>query len=82
MPRLAATLYHVKKRSRGLNYGSNRVRFTGQVPAGSRVRLRQKIKAVEPVEGGGVRITSESTMEVEGAAHPALVAETISMQFE
>ena len=82
VPRLAATLYHVKKRSRGLNYGSNRVRFTGQVPAGSRVRLRQKIKAVEPVEGGGVRITSESTMEVEGAARPALVAETISMQFE
>ena len=82
VPRLAATLYHVKKRSRGLNYGSNRVRFTGQVPAGSRVRLRQKIKAVEPVEGGGVRITSESTMEVEGAPHPALVAETISMQFD
>ena len=82
VPRLAATLYHVKKRSRGLNYGSNRVRFTGQVPAGSRVRLRQKIKSVEPVESGGVRITSESTMEVEGAARPALVAETISMQFE
>jgi acyl dehydratase len=82
VPRLAATLLRVKKRSRGLNYGSNRVRFTGQVPAGSRVRLRQKIKAVEPVEGGGVRITSESTMEVEGATRPALVAETISMQFE
>jgi len=29
-----------------------------------------------------VRITSESTMEVEGATRPALVAETISMQFE
>ena len=82
VPRLAATLYHVKMRSRGLNYGSNRVRFTGQVPAGSRVRLRQTIKAVEPVAGGGVRITSESTMEVEGASRPALVAETISMQFE
>jgi len=82
VPRLAATLLRVKKRSRGLNYGSNRVRFTGQVPAGARVRLRQKIKAVEPVEGGGARITSESTMEVEGATRPALVAETISMQFE
>src|SRR5467141_4570330 len=73
VPRLAATLYRVKKRSRGLNYGSNRIRFTGQVPAGSRIRLRQKIKAVEPVDGGGVRITSESTVEVEGAARPALV---------
>ena len=53
VPRLASTLYRVKKRSRGLNYGSNRVRFTGQVPAGSRIRLRQRIKSVEPVEGGG-----------------------------
>ncbi|HEV2098718.1 MAG TPA: MaoC family dehydratase, partial [Stellaceae bacterium] len=82
VPRLAATLYRVKSRSRGLNYGSNRVRFTGQVPAGSRVRLRQTIKSVEPTENGGVRITSESTMEVEGVSRPALVAETISMQFE
>ena len=81
VPRLGQTLYRVKQRSRGLNYGSNRVRFTGQVPAGSRIRLRQKIKSVDPVEGG-VRITSESTVEVEGAARPALVAEIISMQFD
>jgi acyl dehydratase len=82
VPRLAATIYRVKNRSRGLNYGSNRVRFTGQVPAGSRIRLRQKIKSVEPMDGGGVRITSESTMQVEGSDRPALVAETISLQFE
>ena len=81
VPRLAQTIYRVRRRSRGLNYGSNRIRFTGQVPAGSRIRLRQKIKAVDPVEGG-VRITSENTVEVEGAARPALVAETISMQFD
>ena len=81
VPRLAQTIYRVKKRSRGLNYGSNRIRFTGQVPAGSRIRLRQKIKAVDPVEGG-VRITSENTVEVEGAERPALIAETISMQFD
>jgi acyl dehydratase len=81
VPRLAQTIYRVEKRSRGLNYGSNRIRFTGQVPAGSRIRLRQKIKSVDPVEGG-VRITSESTVEVEGAVRPALVAETISMQFD
>jgi acyl dehydratase len=81
VPRLAQTIHRVKHRSRGLNYGSNRIRFTGQVLAGSRIRLRQKIKAVDPVEGG-VRITSESTVEVEGAARPALVAEIISMQFD
>jgi acyl dehydratase len=82
VPRLAQTIYRVKNRSRGLNYGSNRIRFTGQVPAGSRIRLRQKIKSVDPVEGGGVRITSESTVEVEGAARPALVAEIISLQYD
>ena len=82
VPRLAQQIYRVKQRSRGLNYGSNRIRFTGQVPAGSRIRLRQMIKAVEPVDGGGVRITSESVVEVEGAARPALVAETIGMLFE
>ena len=82
VPRLAQTIYRIKRRSRGLNYGSNRIRFTGQVPAGSRIRLHQKIKSVEPVEGGGVRVTSESSVEVEGAARPALVAETISIQFE
>jgi acyl dehydratase len=81
VPRLAQTIYRVKNRSRGLNYGSNRIRFTGQVPAGSRIRLRQKIKSVEPVDGG-VRIASENTVEVEGVARPALVAETISMQFD
>jgi acyl dehydratase len=82
VPRLAATIYRVKKRRHGLNYGSNRVRFTGQVPAGSRIRLRQKIKSVEPVDGGGVRVTSESTVEVEGSERPVLVAEIIGMQFE
>ena len=81
VPRLGQTLYRVKHRSRGLNYGSNRVRFTGQVSAGSRIRLRQKIKSVEPVDGG-VRITSGNTVEVEGTTRPALVAETISMQFD
>src|SRR5205823_8913472 len=66
VPRLASTLYRDKNRSRGINYGANRVRFTGMVPAGSRIRLRLSIKSVEPVEGG-VRTTSAGTMELEGS---------------
>ncbi|MBV9863259.1 MAG: MaoC family dehydratase [Alphaproteobacteria bacterium] len=81
VPRLAHGIYEVQKRSRGINYGSNRVRFTGPVPAGSRIRLRQKIKSVEKVEGG-VRVTSENTMEIEGGSRPVLVAETISMLYD
>ena len=39
VPRLAATLTRVKKRSRGVNYGSNKVRFINPVPAGARILL-------------------------------------------
>ncbi len=80
VPRLAATLSRVKKRSRGINYGSNKVRFITPVQAGARVRLRQRIANVEEVPGG-VRVTSEMTMEIEGQAKPALVAETLGMSY-
>ncbi|HSB41750.1 MAG TPA: MaoC family dehydratase [Methylomirabilota bacterium] len=81
LPRLAPTLLRVEKRRRGLNYGSNRVRFTAPVPAGARIRLRQKLVKVEPVEDNGMRITSEMTMEVEGNPRPAMVAETLSIVY-
>ena len=81
VPRLASTIYRVKQRSRGINYGANRVRFTGPVPAGSRIRLRLTLKSVEKVEGG-VRVTNEGVMELEGASRPVLVSETIGMVYD
>ncbi len=51
VPRLGPQLIKVEKRKRGINYGSNKVRFTNTVPAGSRIRLKQTIKNVEDVEG-------------------------------
>ena len=81
LPRLAPTLMKVEKRRRGVNYGSNRVRFTAPVPAGARIRLKQRLVKVEPVEDNGFRITSEMTMEVEGNTRPAMVAETLSIVY-
>jgi acyl dehydratase len=81
VPRMAATLVKVEKRKRGLNYGSNKVRFTNAVPAGARIRLRQRIANVEEISGGGVRVTSEMTVEIEGQERPALVAETMGVQY-
>jgi acyl dehydratase len=80
VPRLAATLMRVKKRSRGVNYGSNKVRFITPVQAGARIRLRQRIANVEEIKGG-VRVTSEMTVEIEGQSRPALVAETMGQSY-
>ena len=80
VPRLAQTLSKVKKRSRGVNYGSNKVRFINPVPAGARIRLRQRIANVEEIPGG-VRVTSEMTVEIEGQSKPALIAETIGVSY-
>jgi acyl dehydratase len=81
VPRMAATLVKVTNRKRGVNYGSNKVRFTNVVPAGARIRLRQRLMAVDEVSGGGHRITSEMTVEIEGQERPALVAETMGIQY-
>lgn len=81
VPRLSATLWKIEHRSRGINYGLNKVRFTAPVPEGSRVRLRQKLLAADDVKGDGVRLTFENTIEIEGQAQPALVAEGLSIVY-
>src|SRR5882724_1395055 len=49
---LAHQTHDIRHRSRGINYGSDRVRFTAPVLSGSRVRLQQKLVKVEDIEGG------------------------------
>jgi acyl dehydratase len=59
-----------------LNYGLNRVRFPAPVPAGSRVRGRFRIEAVDDV-AGGTQATVAATIEREGAEKPVCVAELL-----
>jgi acyl dehydratase len=65
----------------GINYGLNRVRFTGPVPAGSRVRARFRLAAVEDIPKG-VQTTWNVTIEREGEEKPVLVAEWITRRHE
>ena len=81
IPMLAAQIMRITGVSRGINYGSNKVRFTNMVQVGSRVRGRQKTLSVEP-KGGGVQMTSEMTIEIEGQDRPACVAETIGLIYK
>jgi acyl dehydratase len=81
VPRLMDSVYRIRQTSRAINYGTNKVRFTAPVPAGSHVRLLMALRGVEDVPGG-VRMTFDCTMELEGSAKPALVAETLFMAFD
>ncbi|HEY7901249.1 MAG TPA: MaoC family dehydratase [Caulobacteraceae bacterium] len=80
IPHLAAGLLPVKGVTRGINYGSDKVRFTNMVRVGKRVRLRQKLLSVEP-KSGGMQLKSLCTIEIEGEERPACVAETIGLIF-
>ena len=80
IPHLAAGLLPVKGVTRGINYGSDKVRFTNMVKVGKRIRLRQKLLAVEP-KSGGVQLKSQCTIEIEGEERPACVAETLGLLF-
>ena len=64
----------------GLNYGLNRVRFTGMVPAGSRLRGRFVLKAADRIEGG-LQMTYTVTVEREGSDKPVCVAESVSRRY-
>lgn len=81
LPGMAATVFRVRQKSRGVNYGSNKVRFTTPVQTGSRIRLHQTVKKVERIEGG-VRATMENRVEIENVARPALIAETVQLIFD
>jgi acyl dehydratase len=63
-----------------VNYGFNRLRFTGGVPSGSRIRGRFTLQSVKDVEGG-VELAWLSTVEVEGRDKPALVAEWLGRTY-
>ena len=78
IPFLGADILRVTGVTRGVNYGSNKVRFTGMVRVGKRVRMRQKLLAAEP-KSGGLQLTNECTIEIEGEERPACVAETLSV---
>ncbi len=78
LPRLIKSVLDVRCRQ-ALNYGSNKVRYTGMVPSGSRVCLYQTLKSVDPEKNNGSRLTSECKIMVEGHERPALIAEVMAI---
>jgi acyl dehydratase len=80
IPFLGSQIMRTTGVTRGINYGSDKVRFTNMVRVGKRVRARQKLIGVEP-KAGGLQLRNEVTIEIEGEDRPACVAETISIVY-
>lgn len=80
IPHLSEGMLQVSNITHGINYGSDKVRFVNMVKVGKRVRLRQKLIGAEP-KGGGMLIKNECTIEIEGEAKPACIAETLAVLY-
>lgn len=64
----------------GINYGLNKVRFTQPVRVNSRVRGRFVLAKLEDIKGG-IQLTFNVTMEIDGLDKPACVAESVVRQY-
>ncbi|MGU3500982.1 MaoC family dehydratase [Mycobacterium sp. C31M] len=76
LPKFMHDLYRVDNVAMAINYGFNKVRFITPVPVGAKVRASAQITQVDKLDTA-VQATLVTTIEVEGAAKPAAVIESI-----
>ena len=81
LPRFRADIFDIVTPRMSLNYGLNKVRFPAAVPSGSRVRGRARLLAVEHRGPDAADVVVEYSVEAEGSAKPACVAESVVRVF-
>jgi acyl dehydratase len=60
----------------GVNYGTNKVRFTSPVPVGAEIRAGATLASVDEV-AGGVQVALDVVVEVKDAPKPSCVAQVV-----
>lgn len=73
--------FDISDRKMGVNYGLNRVRFTAPLPSGSRARGRFQLANYEKIDGNGVQVTWNVTVECEGSEKPVMIAEWVGRSY-
>ena len=76
IPVLLGGVLKVEGVAMGVNYGTNKVRFTAPVPVGSQIRAGATLASVEDVSGG-VQVALDVVVEVKDAAKPSCVAQVV-----
>ncbi len=64
----------------GVNYGSNKVRFTSPVLVGSQVRAGSTLVSVEEIPGGA-QVTMDVVIEIKDAPKPACFAQVVTRYY-
>lgn len=70
----------IVEKKRGLNYGSNRIRYLAPVKVDSCVRARATLIGFENIVGGA-QLLWDTVVDIEGEDRPACIAETITRIF-
>ncbi len=78
LPMLLSEIVSVSDAVMGVNYGTEKIRFTSPVPVGSRVRAHAKLLKTQR-RGPSVIWNVGVEVEVEGQEKPALVGEIVYM---
>ena len=78
IPRLAKDVYRVDGLSMGINYGLNKVRFPQPVKVGQRIRGSAELTEAAPGKQGTQAVV-RWTLEIDGEAKPACIAEMVSV---
>ncbi|MEY4159957.1 MAG: hypothetical protein RLZZ136_578 [Pseudomonadota bacterium] len=73
-------LIEVRGFAHAVNVGLDKLRFLSPVVVGSRIRATSEIISAEEIKGA-IQAVVRVTIEIEGAAKPALSADTISRYF-
>ena len=81
LPRFFESSFDITGSRMGVNYGLNKVRFTGPVPVGSRLRAAMKLLACDAIDNGGLQMAWQVTVMREGTDKPVCVAESISRRY-
>ena len=62
-----------------INFGLDKLRFLTPVMAGSRIRMRVTLLAVEDRGKGRLLLRTQNTFEIDGVEKPALTAESLAL---
>jgi acyl dehydratase len=76
VPVLLAGVLRVEGVAMGVNYGTNKVRFTSPVPVGADIRAGATLASIDEVTGG-IQVALDVIVEVRDAPKPSCVAQVV-----